>query len=106
MEQRHIVWFRTYVSEADRRLMERDGHGRFDEEAANLEGRDLDRAAGYDPDSSVSIVASLTRHWILAERFEEALNSDSSGACGRRRRGNSVATCGGSLRNRGDWNAE
>ncbi len=71
VEQRHIVWFRTYAAEADRMLMEPDGHGRFDEEKANLRIA-IDRAAAYDPDSSMSIVASLTRHWILAERFEEA----------------------------------
>jgi predicted ATPase/DNA-binding CsgD family transcriptional regulator len=71
VEQRHIAWFRTYAAEADLTLMQRDGHGRFDEEAANLKVA-IDRAAEYDPDSSLSIVASLTRHWILAERFEEA----------------------------------
>ena len=74
VEQRHIAWFRTYAAEADRRLMERDGHRRFDEEAANFRVA-IDRAAAYDPDSSMSIVASLTRHWILAERFEDARNA-------------------------------
>jgi predicted ATPase len=71
VEKRHIAWFRAYAAGADRRIMERDGHRRFDEEAANLRVA-IDRAAEYDPDSSMSIVASLTRHWILAERFEEA----------------------------------
>jgi predicted ATPase/DNA-binding CsgD family transcriptional regulator len=70
-ERRHLLRFRTYAAEADRRLGEPDSHTLIDVETANLRLA-LERALVVDVDTAFDLVASLTRHWILAEHFDEA----------------------------------
>lgn len=67
---RHLAWFRSFASEANRSLLEPDGHDLVESETHNLRIA-LDWAMEHDARSAVTLVASLARHWILAERFAE-----------------------------------
>lgn len=68
--ERHLAWFHAYASQADTLLLSVDGHELIDEEGANLRLA-LDRAVEHDEPGALDIAASLMRHWILAEHFEE-----------------------------------
>ncbi len=67
---RHLAFFRAFAADADELLLEAAAHEILDEETANLR-RALDRAVEHDVGSAVMIAASLMRHWVLAEHFEE-----------------------------------
>jgi predicted ATPase/DNA-binding CsgD family transcriptional regulator len=67
---RHLAWFASYAARADELLAQADGHRLIDEETANLR-RALARAAGSDPEAALGIAASLVRHWVLGEHFQE-----------------------------------
>ncbi len=71
IEDRHLAWFRGYAAQLDGSLGERGAQALIDEETPNLRVA-LERALQRDTESALSIVASLTRHWILAEHFDEA----------------------------------
>lgn len=81
----HSAWFGRVPAEADTRLGEPSTAAMLEEEAPNIRLA-LEAAFVSDPDRAASIVAALTRHWILSERFEEARS-----ACAR-----VLATSGGS----------
>ncbi len=66
---RHLCWFKTWVVQANDKLL--DGHEPIEVEAPNLHHA-LDHALAHDPSSALAIAASLMRHWILAEHFHEA----------------------------------
>ncbi len=68
---RHLAHFLAYAAHADTLLLEAHGHERIDQETPNLR-RALDRAMEHDPCGAVEIAASLMRHWILAEHYQEA----------------------------------
>lgn len=70
LADRHLAWFCAYAETADSLLLD-DGHALIDEEAANVRLA-LALAFARDASSAVQLVAALTRHWILAEHFEEA----------------------------------
>ena len=70
IEDRHLAFFRAFAADADELLLEAAGHELIDEETANLR-RALERAVEHDVGSAVMIAASLMRHWVLAEHFEE-----------------------------------
>ena len=67
---RHLAWFGHYAAQADELLAEADGHRLIDGEAANLR-RALDRATRRDPQAATGMAASLMRHWVLGEHFQE-----------------------------------
>jgi predicted ATPase/DNA-binding NarL/FixJ family response regulator len=67
---RHLEYFRAFAARADARLLDPHGHELIDAETANLR-RALERAIERDAAAALALVASLTRHWILAEHFEE-----------------------------------
>ena len=67
---RHLVWFGHYASQADELLAEADGHRLIDRETANLR-RALERATRRDPPAAMQMSASLMRHWVLGEHFQE-----------------------------------
>ena len=67
---RHLTFFRGFAAKADELLLEPGSPELIDEETANLR-RALERAVEHDVCSAVSMVASLMRHWVLAEHFEE-----------------------------------
>ncbi len=67
---RHLAWFGRYASRADEMLAQADGHRLIDEETANLR-RALERATRRDPAAALQMAASLTRHWVLGEHFQE-----------------------------------
>ena len=69
--ERHLVHFRAYAAQADTLLLEAHGHERIDQETPNLR-RALDRAIEHDPCGALEIAASLMRHWVLAEHYQEA----------------------------------
>ncbi|MFZ1995751.1 MAG: hypothetical protein WAU75_16695, partial [Solirubrobacteraceae bacterium] len=71
MADRHLAFFRAFAADVDARLLALGSRERLDTEAANLR-QALGHAAGSDPCAAVSLAASLVRHWILAEQFEEA----------------------------------
>jgi predicted ATPase/DNA-binding CsgD family transcriptional regulator len=71
MEERHQRWFAVYAGDAGGRLLEPDGHRLIDLESPNLRLA-LEHAIERDVTSAIDIVASLMRHWMLTERFEEA----------------------------------
>jgi predicted ATPase/DNA-binding CsgD family transcriptional regulator len=68
---RHLAWFRAYAARANGLLAEADGHERIDEERSNLRLA-LDRGIEHDPPGALELAASLMRHWMLAERYQEA----------------------------------
>jgi predicted ATPase/DNA-binding CsgD family transcriptional regulator len=68
---RHLTWFRAWAEHADTLLLEPDGHARIERETPNLR-RALDRAIEHDRSGALEIAASLMRHWILAEHYQEA----------------------------------
>jgi predicted ATPase/DNA-binding CsgD family transcriptional regulator len=68
---RHLEWFCAFAREADGWLFEPWGHALVDEETPNLR-QALSDALEHDVHSALIMVASLTRHWVLAEHFEEA----------------------------------
>jgi predicted ATPase/DNA-binding CsgD family transcriptional regulator len=67
---RHLAWYRALAAGADGLLLDPEGPGAIERETANLRLA-LARALDRDPAVALEIVASLLRHWILAERFEE-----------------------------------
>ena len=69
--ERHLAHFLAYAAHADALLLEPDGHERIDRERANLRLA-LDRGRAHDPRGALQIAASLMRHWILAEHYQEA----------------------------------
>jgi len=75
--ERHLAHFLTYAVHADTLLLEAEGHERIDRETPNLR-RALDRAIEHDPCRAVRIAASLMRHWILAEHFQEARSTSAA----------------------------
>ncbi len=67
---RQLAWFHALAVECDGWLLDVEGQGVIDREMPNFRvaiGRALDR----DPKLAFEIVASLLRHWILGEHFEE-----------------------------------
>jgi predicted ATPase/DNA-binding CsgD family transcriptional regulator len=70
VEDRHVAWFGDYAAQADRRLLDPRAHELIEEETPNLR-RAIERAIERDPADAVAIVASLIRHWALAEHFVE-----------------------------------
>jgi predicted ATPase/DNA-binding CsgD family transcriptional regulator len=69
--ERHLAHFLAYAAHADTLLLEPDGHERIEQETPNLR-RALDRAIEHDRRDALQIAASLMRHWILAEHYQEA----------------------------------
>jgi predicted ATPase/DNA-binding CsgD family transcriptional regulator len=69
--ERHLAHFLAYAAHADTLLLESDGHERIEQETPNLR-RALDRAIERDRRGVLQIAASLMRHWILAEHYQEA----------------------------------
>ena len=69
--ERHMRWFAAYAADVGGRLLEPDGHRLIDAESANLRLA-LERATERDAACAVGLVATLMRHWMLTERFEEA----------------------------------
>ncbi|HET7052342.1 MAG TPA: LuxR C-terminal-related transcriptional regulator [Solirubrobacterales bacterium] len=67
---RHLAWFAAYAARADEMLAQADGHRLIDAETANLR-RALERATLRDPAAAPRIAASLMRHWVLGEHFQE-----------------------------------
>lgn len=67
---RHLAWFTKYAARADEMLAQADGHRLIDEETANLR-RALETATLRDPATAPRIAASLMRHWVLGEHFQE-----------------------------------
>lgn len=68
---RHLVWFHSYAAQASSMLAGPDGHEPIDLETANLR-RAHEHALVHDTAAALGMTASLARHWILAERFQEA----------------------------------
>ena len=68
MADRHLSWFS--MGGASRRRLLRDGHERIEQETPNLR-RALDRARARSC-GAVEMAASLMRHWVLAEHYQEA----------------------------------
>ncbi len=68
---RHLAHFLAYAAHADTLLLQADGHARIEQETPNLR-RALDLAIEHDPCGAVEIAASLMRHWVLAEHYQEA----------------------------------
>ena len=77
LEARHVAVVHRLRGPADRALIDTRGNELIDEERSNLRLA-LRRAFERDLDSALALVASLTRHWILTERFTEADDSISS----------------------------
>lgn len=97
---RHLAHFLAYAAHADTRLAEADGHQRIEQETPNLR-RALDRAIERDRGGALQIAASLMRHWILAEHFQEARSVSAAVLAAAGGRGNvdarAVLHCGASL---------
>jgi predicted ATPase/DNA-binding CsgD family transcriptional regulator len=74
---RHLAHFLVYAAHADTLLAEAHGHERIDQETPNLRGA-LDRAIEHDPSGALRIAASLIRHWILAEHYQEARSTSAA----------------------------
>ncbi|MGO9247157.1 MAG: helix-turn-helix transcriptional regulator [Solirubrobacteraceae bacterium] len=74
---RHLAWFRSYAASANALLAQPDGHELIDRERANLRLA-LDRTRQRDPRGALQIAASLMRHWILAEHFQEARSTSAA----------------------------
>jgi predicted ATPase/DNA-binding CsgD family transcriptional regulator len=70
IRDRHLAWCQAFAAEADGLLLEPGAHKLIDEETPNLRLA-LAWAIEHDPGRALEIVASLVRHWILAEHFEE-----------------------------------
>ena len=70
VRRRHVAWFTAYAAKVDGLLLEQGTADLLDVETPNLR-LVLTTALEHDTNSALSLVASLTRHWILAERFEE-----------------------------------
>ena len=68
---RHLSYFLAYAAHTDTRLLEADGHARIERETSNLR-RASERAIEHDLGDALRIAASLMRHWILAEHYQEA----------------------------------
>ena len=71
IKSRHLARFRSYAAEADSRLGEPRAQALIDEEMPNLRLA-LEWSLEREISSGLHIVASLTRHWILSEHFDEA----------------------------------
>lgn len=69
--ERHLAHFLAYSAHADTLLLEPDGHERIEQETPNLR-RASERAIEHDRSGALRIAASLMRHWILAEHYQEA----------------------------------
>ncbi len=69
--KRHLAHFLTYATRADTLLLEPDGHELIERETPNLR-RASERAIEHDRRGALRIAASLMRHWILAEHYQEA----------------------------------
>jgi predicted ATPase/DNA-binding CsgD family transcriptional regulator len=70
IEARHRAWYRAYAADADRHLIEPGRHDLLEQEAPNVRLA-LARAIDREPEAALLLVASLMRHWLLAEHFEE-----------------------------------
>lgn len=70
VRDRHMRWFAACAAEIDELLLERSGQNLLDDETPNMRLA-LVRALERDVSVALEVVASLTRHWILAEHFEE-----------------------------------
>jgi predicted ATPase/DNA-binding CsgD family transcriptional regulator len=70
VRDRHMRWFAACAAEVDELLLERSGQDLLDDETPNMRLA-LVRALERDVSVALGVVASLTRHWILAEHFEE-----------------------------------
>ncbi|HWB68989.1 MAG TPA: LuxR C-terminal-related transcriptional regulator, partial [Solirubrobacterales bacterium] len=68
--ERHLAWFAEFAARADEMLAQADGHRLIDEETANLRLA-LRAAALREPATAPRIAASLMRHWVLGEHFQE-----------------------------------
>ncbi len=77
IETRHMSWYTGFAARADKRLIDTRGHDVIDEERGNLRFA-LKAALDRDLSSALALVASMTRHWILTERFQEANDSISA----------------------------
>jgi predicted ATPase/DNA-binding CsgD family transcriptional regulator len=70
VRDRHVSWFCAYAAEVDGLLLEPAATVLVEAETPNLRLA-LAYAVERDASSALNLAASLTRHWILAERFEE-----------------------------------
>ena len=97
---RHLAWFRACAAQADGLLAQADGHALIDEEGPNLRLA-LDRAIERDEAAAFDIAASLMRHWLLAEHYEQGRAATAAvlGLAGDRahRRARAVVHCGAGL---------
>jgi predicted ATPase/DNA-binding CsgD family transcriptional regulator len=97
---RHLACFLAYAAHANSFLLDGDGHERIDQETPNLR-RALDRAIEHDPRGALRIAASLMRHWILAEHFQEARSVSAAVLAGAGGEGDAgpraVVSCGAGL---------
>jgi predicted ATPase/DNA-binding CsgD family transcriptional regulator len=67
---RHLAWFRAFAAALDTMLLAPGGAAAIDQETPNLRVA-LRRAGDRDAGVALELVASLQRHWILAEHFDE-----------------------------------
>ncbi len=74
---RHLAHFLAYAAHAGTLLAEAHGHERIEQETPNLRAT-LDRALEHDPGGALQIAASLMRHWILAEHYQEARSTSAA----------------------------
>jgi predicted ATPase/DNA-binding CsgD family transcriptional regulator len=70
VRERFLVWACGFAEEADALLLTPHGRERIDAEEPNLTAA-LTVAIERRPASALEIVASLTRHWILAEHLDQ-----------------------------------
>lgn len=80
---RHLEWFAAYAAEADELLLDSRGPDLLNDETPNIRLA-LTHALRRNASAALDLVASLTRHWILAEHFEEgrASSADALSAAG------------------------
>ena len=74
---RHLAWFVSWAAEADRLLLDRNMCDLIEAETPNLRLA-LERALERDAAGALALVASLTRHWILAEHFDEGRDASTA----------------------------
>jgi hypothetical protein len=74
VRERHVRWMTAFAAEADRLLLEPGGLELVDHETPNLRVA-LEWAIQHDPGAALTLVASLIRHWIMAEHFAEGSTS-------------------------------
>ncbi|MGH2871735.1 MAG: ATP-binding protein, partial [Solirubrobacteraceae bacterium] len=76
-QARHLAWYLNYARGVDSLLLAPRGIDLIDEEAPNLRLA-LRRAISAGAPTALQMAASLTRYWLLAERYAEARSSCAS----------------------------